>query len=481
MTMVRRFWFVWALLFVVVGMQSLGVPRGAGPDEPAHLIRAAALVRGDVFGEPQGEDPASRLFDAPGWAGQPGPGCFAFRPGQAASCATSTDSPAVSTAGSYPVFGHVLPGVATLLPGGASTAWASRLADALIPTLLVAWAITRLAASGERVAVAAVLLALTPMALFSMAVVNPSGLVIGGAIALWISGDALARGDPTASWLFAAGWAAVVLPRTDGLIWVAAIAVVVLIGASARPSTLWAIMKIRARAAVLASTALAVAWPVFVRPALIDAPAPYAGWELVREIIGQTGTHLREAIGVVGWLDTPIPTSMFLLWAGLLGLLAGVALVSGARRRVGAASLALVAAVVASWLLDFLQAPDAGLFWQGRYGLPLLVGVVIQLGLARSSSGRGRSDSMGALLGGTWIVWNLGFLQALRRWGVGESGSMLPWDWATGSTPLPLELIIVSHALASALLMVKLWRDSNSSSARPNSPADLAASVPDEA
>ena len=470
--MIRRFWIVWVLLFTVVGMQSLGAPRGAGPDEPAHLIRAAALVRGDVFGTAQGDDLATRLFDAPEWAGQPEPGCFAFQPDQPASCATFDTAPTTSSAGSYPVFGHVLPGVGTLLPGDAVTAWGSRLLGALLPTLLVAWTIARLAAADAWVVVAAVLLALTPMALFSMAIVNPSGLMIGGAIALWISGDELARGDQSASSLFAASWAAVVLSRPDGLMWVAAITVFVLIGAAASPSVLWATMGARSRIAVSASTVAALAWSVLVRPALIDAPAPYTGWGLIREIIGRTGSHLREAIGVLGWLDTPIPTSMFLLWTGLLGMLTGVALVSGSRRRIGTALLILLTAVAVSWTLDFLQAPAAGLFWQGRYGLPLLVGVVLQLGLAQGTSKLGQTQVMSVLLGGVWVVWNFGFLQALRRWGVGESGSMLPWEWSTWSMPVPLELIIAVHALASALLMVKVWQDSKFTSRPPRSSID---------
>ena len=460
MTTTRRFWVVWALLFTVVGMQSLGIPRGAGPDESAHLIRAAGLVRGDVLGEAQGDDPAARLFDAPDWAGQPAPDCFAFRPEQPAACATFIDTPPVSTAGSYPVFGHLLPGAATLLPGGTVTAWGSRLADALIPTLLAAWAITRLSAAGASVAVAAILLALTPMALFSMAVVNPSGLAVGGAIALWVAGDEVARGDPSASRLFAAGWAALVLSRSDGLFWVAAITVFVLVAASTRPAAFWSALSARPRAAVIASTAAALVWPLFVQPALIDAPSANTGWTLAREIVGRTGEHLREAIGVVSWLDTPIPASMFLLWAALLGLLAGAALISGSRRRIGVAVLVLLTSVAVSWTLDFLQAPEAGLFWQGRYGLPLLVGVVLQLGFVRSTSARGQANVMAALLGGVWIVWNVSFFQAVRRWGVGESGSLLPWDWGTWSTPLPIELILTAHAVASALLMVRLWRDS---------------------
>ena len=118
----RVFVVAFTLLFLVIGAQSIGTPRGAGPDEPAHLVRAGGLVRGDVFGSELGDQDAIRSFDVPSWIGRPDPGCYAFRPDVPASCASITDwdGPVVSTAGSYQVWAHLLPGLGTLLPGGAS-------------------------------------------------------------------------------------------------------------------------------------------------------------------------------------------------------------------------------------------------------------------------------------------------------------------------------------------------------------------------
>ena len=48
-----RNWLIsFAVLFIAVAAWSFASPLGSAPDEPAHLIRAASLVRGELIGKP---------------------------------------------------------------------------------------------------------------------------------------------------------------------------------------------------------------------------------------------------------------------------------------------------------------------------------------------------------------------------------------------------------------------------------------------
>ena len=97
----------------------------------------------------------------------------------------------------------------------------------------------------------------------------------------------------------------------------------------------------------------------------------------VDRVLMNTGQHLREAVGVLGWLDTPLPESMYALWFFAAGLVVMIALVTREYMRAIGASAALALFVVVGWVLEIVQGRTAGLFWQGRYALPVLVGMVI--------------------------------------------------------------------------------------------------------
>jgi Predicted membrane protein (DUF2142) len=453
----RTFVVVFGLFFTVIAAQSLATPRNAGPDEPAHLIRSAGLVRGDVLGTASESGEAVRLFDVPPWVGQPDPGCYAFEPEAAASCATVIEPSTTpsSSAGSYQIWAHIMPGIGTLLPGAAKTVWVSRLLGALVPAILVAAALTRLLRDGNRLESVALCIALTPMALFSMAVVNPSGLAIAGAVVLWVGGLNVAadrRGDQA---LVAAGWASSVLARGDGLMWCAVIGVLVLVLRGESPRRFVELLSTRARLVMAGSTVAAIGWTLAVQPALVEDPEPLTGLDRLTKMLGETGQHLTESIGVVGWLDTTIPTSIIYLWIVLAGALVGLALLGGVRRSLGVLGAGMALLIVIPWALEWSQASQAGLFWQGRYGLPLFVGVVIAIGhVAASSVDVVRRGALLVVLGSSmWLVWNVSLFQQVRRWSVGANGSALPWEWDVGIGVVPTLGVVGVHVIATGLLL----------------------------
>jgi len=168
--------------------------------------------------------------------------------------------------------------------------------------------------------------------------------------------------------------------------------------------------------------------------------------------IMRTGDDLNEAIGVLGWLDTPVPTTAVFAWLVGLGLLAGLSVAAGRWDILGRGGLVLVVAIFSSWVLTMLQNDATGTYWQGRYYLPLLVGLPILLSAVELPAAAGRR--MGASCAAVGLgVANAALYAAMRRWGVGNAGSFSPWDWDTYETPLPPVALLAIHLAASVGLV----------------------------
>lgn len=493
-----------AFVGAIVALWILAIPPSAGPDEPNHLVRGAALVRGQL--EPIENIDGTTSFEVPPWIGFPDPVCYAFEPFAPASCAAGLprpdgpDVPLATRAAGYQVWGHLLPGVGTLGPAGLSP-YLSRLLDALVPIALVGAALAAMLRRGWS-GTAGLLLSLTPLAWFVFAVVNPSGLVVAGGVALW-AGLVAGRRAPARlhAWLMALGWAALTLPRRDGLIWavlILSIALVALplglrewwrtlgrgpqivVGASTVATMAWAarsdtaaafalllaplvpvavaglhrawnlpVMRSRVRRVI----AVVVAVPPVVAVTYAVMAQPFGGLNrgILRNVVGQTGAHLDETIGLLGWLDTPVPASMVLLWMVALGALVGAALMVADWRALGAATATLAIAIYASWVLEMAQGNYSGNYWQGRYYLPLLVGVPLVLGAAGWRTARAVDvDRVGRVVGVlALVVINVAFAAAMRRWGVGIAGPMVPWSWDTYGAPLPPTILLGAHVAGS--------------------------------
>ncbi len=505
-----------ALLGLLALLWIIGTVPSGGPDEPAHMIRSAALVRGQLDGQPH--DEIGRAFDVPAWVGYPDRHCFSLVGKQPATCATEQPRPVgnaslVSSANHYPIWGHLLPGLATYMPASIGYPFA-RAFDAAIPVGLFVAGLT-LAARHGRLALGSAALAITPMAWFSVIVVNPSGLVIAGGFALWaalLSANRLMRGQPDrlVAWSIAAGWAAASLPRRDGVIWAA------LIVAICAASGIINLRRVAQRlgagpaALVIVSTLATVVWAATSDTAssrvMILAPfLPVVGaavhrlWTrcstigqrlaiaaaivggllaalvvvsvtrrhgydeaLLERVISQTGINFEEAVGLLGWLDTPLPRAVLYGWWVTFGVLLGVAVIRGRRRSVAMAAATVGIAVAVSWILEMSQASTTGSYWQGRYYLPLLMGVPMALAWPSSRGGESvgaaiehRIRTIGsAVLAIALTVLTIAFGASMRRWAVGTHGSHRPWLWDTYGAALPPWILLVVHAAACVALYV---------------------------
>lgn len=481
MTQRRLFVFMCGALLAIVTAENLGTPRNAGPDEPAHIVRGAGLARGQVFGETYGDwlddnealdaggadignaDPDSdavQVYDVPRWVAQPSATCYAHDPSIPAACSTVVGTEgdgALSTAASYPIWGHILPGLATLVIPGSSALWLARFLHGLVPVVLIAATLAHLLGERRQAAASAVLVATTPMVLFLTAVVNPSGLAVAGAIALWVTADDLYRTERPPPWLFTLGFAALILPRDDGLIWAALMVGVLSLVWRRNPFDLWRLLPNPTRIVVGVVSVAGAAWAALAGGDLVPVDRPATGIEFAEIVVQRTGAHLREAVGVLGWLDTALPESMYALWFFAAGLVVMIALVTREYQRVIGSAVALGLFVVVSWALEIVQGRTAGLFWQGRYALPMLIGMVLVAGLSVDADGKIGDIAAAAPGLLALVVWNVSFCQQLRRWGVGQSGSIRPWAWDTWDAPLPILLLIVVHAGGSAALAWLCW------------------------
>lgn len=470
------FWLSWAVLTALAGVWALASPMAASPDEPAHIVRAAALVRGAPLEEAQtgvwrAELP--RIYYLTGEM----PGCYAFRSTEPASCwpadwgdVTATQG-ATTSAGNYNPLYYAVVGLPTVLEPSLGTLYLMRLMSALLGGFCLALGLRSVAeVARRRWVVPAVAVATTPMVVFMNSTVNPNSVEAAAGIALWLTLVlALREPDPA---LTSRRW------------WRAGLLVVLLVNAKAFSPLFLAIIVLaaavlagwgRVRAAladrrtwpglglgVLGSVA-AVLWILragAVSGAGIIAYPDMTLRKALNDVLRLTSSYVEQQFGRFGWHDTPAPGSVYLLLAAALGLLVLLALAAARLREslvlAGVALLVIAMPVV-------LQVPNAtqvGLPWQGRYLLAVSVGVPLIAGMLLDSRApvaaavaRRVTWLLLALVG---VVQLLAFAENLRRYVAGTSAPWFepvpdPWQ-----PPLPAALLVVGAVLAIAAWTVLL-------------------------
>src|SRR5215218_4932756 len=180
------------LLFGLGAVWALATPLMGVPDEPAHVIRAASVVRGDIIPRQSSGDPYMSDVDVPEWAaGAHALTCFAFDPGIPASCQPQpedddTITVARTSAGlNSPVY-YAIVGLPSLVLDGPAALYAMRLLNVALTSALLAVAFMGLSqlprARWSYVALAS---AITPMALFLAGGTNPNSIEFASAAALF--------------------------------------------------------------------------------------------------------------------------------------------------------------------------------------------------------------------------------------------------------------------------------------------------------
>ncbi len=399
--------------FLLLGAWAVAAPYNGTPDEQQHVLRAATVVTGQVAPRPSAVLPGFSDVDAPASLNRFR--CWQFNPSAPASCAPepggdTTVGPVPTAAGRYhPLYYAMVGWPLALAPNWAGVLLARLISAALCAALLSAALTDALRWSRGRLAVLGVLIAATPMVAQMGGALNPNGLEIASGVALFAAGAPLFaalrqqtpkqvaaagrhhRAEPyttdypeLARLLAHVGLASLGLAmlRAAGPIWLLVALMALLVPFRRRMMRgLWEWRAARMWIVGVGVAALAsIAWTAgFGTADLGDYTGGrrYAVAQAVWVIGNSWPAYLNQAVGIMSWLDTPLPGLVYLVWqAAASGLIILALLLTDRAGRWRLAALA-VAGVLVPTALIVAMINTAGFFTQGRYLLPVLVGLPI--------------------------------------------------------------------------------------------------------
>ena len=187
--------------------------------------------------------------------------------------------------------------------------------------------------------------------------------------------------------------------------------------------------------------------------------------------------YLANMLGHFGWVDTPLPTWAYVCLGAFMLFPVLTALALGSRRD----RLVLVGLSVFCFLTPLIiqanQAKYIGYVWQGRYFLPLVMGVLVLSGFtvrrAFTAAPAGWSTKLLATLAvGLMAVQFDAFIVNHHRYQAGLNGpwlSDLPNEW---NAPVPTPVLVIAFAVQLAALVWITLRFTTERTALPT-PAHL--------
>jgi Predicted membrane protein (DUF2142) len=510
-----RWWTAFVLVFGLAAAWAFASPLYSVPDEPAHTVKAAAVVRGELDGRKQtvpnrpgtilrgGFTIVVHVPTSYTWNSTTLPNCYISHPHVPASCAPKfVDDHRSATwttwVGRYPPMYYALVGWPSLVDTGTASIYAMRLLGALVFAALLAaamacaWEAPRFRLLAVGVAVAA-----TPTALFLAGGVNPMSLEIAAAVCLWAALGVVALGDPpgvSRRLLVLIGLSGALLAATRPIsaLW---LAVILLAGlALAGRDRVAAVIRQRGAPVTAAVVGVVAAGGVLwtlVGGALGNAegddPRGLGYLSALKHSLRRTPEYMREMLGVFGWRTTPSPSVVYWVFVIVLVLLVGLALVRSSRSAATVLLGVLGVSLVLPPLLEAANAHDKGFAWQGRYGLPIAVGVPIVaalvLGASRRLGRRATARLAATVLTVVAATQAVAFYWALRRYAVGSQGPLFFFGHRGWAPPLPSGLLVAAVVVLAAGLAVLAYRlatggppDEADRAAAPTATRPLAAS-----
>ena len=413
------------ILLAILCTWSMGTARYGGPDEPAHVLRAAAVANGQIYGElAPGLPPGYRSVLVPATLATGDPACFRLQPARNGSCSQATTRPGMvsvaTSAANYPPLYYALLGYPAKWLGGASDAGTYRLMAAIGNWFVLILVAARLRCFGERALV--MLATITPAAWFLSGVVNPNGLEIALIALAWVGVAQLGQSHPSVGALMWIGgpMAVAIAVRPVAIFACAAIFVVVI---CARVG--WRQLAILGIPPTFAIVAVEV-WNMWIGLTVSDsrtrvsATPSAALWHSLASL----PTALNQAIGSLSWLELQAPWPVVALWGATAAATAGVGLLTDRGSRHGPWWLWLGSLVLAPIVFTLATYSRIGYIWQGRYSIPILIGLAaLYLRSPEVPSARPGWKISGLWLG-TYVIGEITtFWVALRRYVVGTNGS----------------------------------------------------------
>jgi len=491
-----RWWFAFAVFAALGALWALSSPLMSIPDEPAHAVKAAAVANGQLRGRDElvtqgdanGPPRLDTHVEVPEFLANANDyrRCFSFRASVPAGCAPAirqdaTPTDATTTAGTYPPLYYLLVGWPSRLWSGAGALYGMRLASVAVGAALLASGLTSARRAGlSHFTVAGAALAATPMAYFLIGSINPNGFEIAAAFATWLAWLELLnqREVPTARLLVrvVVVSSAFLLARPLSPAFFALTVGAVAAMALTRPRlrTLVAQRSVRLAAVAVTAVGLAsLAWILWSVTNSASAAESIPGLTFVEGFRGsydQLWFRTRGMVAVFGWLDTSAPVWVTLGWLAGTGVLVVLALVVGTWRRRLVLLVTVVATIVAPLAAEAAGAPRIGYVWQGRYSLPLAMGVPILAAWIAADRYEPpdwlrptRGAALVAAAVGTAVAQFVAQSFALTRYIVGLPAPYLAYvrgdGWAPPLARWGLFALAAAACLASACLFVAVGQD----------------------
>jgi hypothetical protein len=393
--------------FLVSAGWAFASPMSTSPDEPSHMVKAAATARGEFVNSTSRHE-ISGGFEKT-WLGYPLPAKYGTLDAMS-SCFRNTflsaacgkkfgtdNSTAIveTSAGNYNPAYYFPVGLPSLVLPGVGALYGMRLASALLNSALLAAAVG-IAAGWRRPGwpLLGVIASGTPMALFLSGTVNSNGMEATAAVLAWTAGMSLALDDdPKPGQVtrravgLAIGGALLANTRSLGIAFVASILVALVIVAGPRKVAWLArfrAVQIMAGVLVLGGVA-AFLWSRYA-DSLTTSNLSFPNLTpavVFNEVFWSSGTYVMQIVGELGWLDVALPPGTTIAWYAVAGLLILCALGVARWREVAVVAALTVGTVAIPLIAQLLEAKRFGIGWQGRYilawalGLPVLAGLLM--------------------------------------------------------------------------------------------------------
>jgi len=403
-------------LFVLLGcllIQAawiLTLPPFRGTDEFDHAYRAAAVADGEWVPKDH-----STVTVPEALVTAAHPVCASYEYTTAANCSPirrKSDGrvEVLSRAANYNPVYYWLVGSAGRPFDGTASLYAMRVASSLLCSFFITLAcwVTSLWAR-TRWPVVSVLVAMTPIVLFSIAIVAPNGLEMSAALSLWMAllGLCTQRGREKHGpfLLRVAATAAVVVAtlRSLGPLWIL-MTTVVAVSILGRASLSGLVRRHRTAVAgsvfvVVMAAATAGAWTRTMGTQTLT-PFDMGDIDPLSSTLEQIPLWFLQGVAAFPRRSDPAPLAVYVLVGLTVLAMLSAGLRAGTRRTRIVTTGTIGVAVALPTLFTYLTIDYSGPIWQGRYGLPFHMGVTLLAGFALDRSRRARApgSSLTALL-----------------------------------------------------------------------------------
>ncbi|WP_166805627.1 DUF2142 domain-containing protein [Cryobacterium ruanii] len=476
------------ILAALSTLWSLASPIFSVPDENAHATKAIAQVHGQVIGY-QVPGIKHTVVDLPeGYSYAPHILCFAYHPDQPANCGVELGDEGGTDwfntwVGAYNPLYYYAVGWPSLILDGSAGIYAMRIVSGLLAAVFVAWGFqAAMSVRRSRWMPLGLAFVAAPMVVYFFGSVNPNGIEIASAVALWAALPRLLerfdtrRGAREVSslsrwylWMIVA-IASVTLAtaRATGPLWLIIVVGICFIATGWNPvKALFTTARSYIPLGIVAAGGIfSIVWTLSggsLSSQADKSDAPLVGASSLQgfvHVLRTTPDFFQQAIGYFGWFDAPLPTSAYWLFVIPFGILIVLAFTASRWRGLVTIAVMTAAAVFVPALVQGYSVSQTGIIWQGRYGLFLYLGVTILAAWLLSAKQGNRVAFLSTRV--TWIssamiasYGLLAFVVVMWRYVVG-SGEPISEMWKNPAwqPPLGWPTLVALYALVSIMFVV---------------------------